>query len=245
MRVQAPAVAAVAAAVLVFAGCGSDRAQAPDEPRGAVRPSEGAQEEEERRLEALGMTAQVPDGLVDACSEAAEETQLEVVHCPPVAPMGEPTIEYASGDLSLPGDPPSYGISMRSAGVDDSGSAGHWAIEAAAESVDLEELIIGGIRRARETPDSERIRIGGVPAKVLRVQQGANTFHKGHVVVLWRFRDVDYFVSLHGHGNEPQATLIARALIRQMSACASTGGRQTGHEQCQLVIDVEDAEDAG
>ncbi len=81
----------------------------------------------------------MPDELLDACSEAAAETKLEAVYCPPVGPAGEPAIEHASGDLSFPGDPPSYGISARSDGVDDPGSAGHWAIEAAAASLALED----------------------------------------------------------------------------------------------------------
>ncbi len=240
MRVRAPAL--LAAAALVVSACGGDKAQAPSaEPNGAVS-REGT--EEEARYEQLGLTVQVPDRLLNACSRAAEETQLKVVYCPPVVPAGAPTIEYASGDLSFSGDPPSYGISMRSAGVDDPGSGGHWAVEAAAASADLEDLIVGGIRRARETPDTERIQLLGTPATVLRVQQAANTFHKGHVVVLWRFRNADYLVSLHGHDNEHQARLVARGLVRQMKVCASAGTRETGDEVCEFMIEAEGEEES-
>lgn len=191
-------------------------------------------------LSQLGLTREVPDELVNACSRAAEKTQLEAVYCPPLAPEGELALDYATSYRGLPSN---YGLSMRSEGLDEPRSGGHWAIEAV-QGHRLQYLILEGIRRVRERPQVERIRLAGKPATVVSVQAEANTFHKGHVVVLWRAAGVSYDVSLHGHDNAAQAKVIATALIGQMRTCASVDERQAGDERCRFVIEGGSAESA-
>lgn len=184
------------------------------------------------QLRRLELVRGAPEQVGQACRRAARRTTLEVV-CPPVAPEGRHSVQYA-GRLGGRGGPrDSYSMSFSSESLHratDPRQPGHWAVAAAADAAKLRAAIVRDdrvrdcrVRRSKglSTPEGpcapveNNVTVAGTPVTEYRMP-GFPTggVHGGHIVFVWRGRDADYLVSVHDPANRARGLAITDALVR-------------------------------
>lgn len=198
---------------------------------------------------AQGVTDQVPRSVRSICSaiatRAAERGSPQPVFCPPLVPdTRRIKVELAGGIMRYRQFDDGYNIGFWSADVRDATDfGGHWTVAAgAAKSLRVythphPRLAPAGQEPQEPiVPQSARSTLRDVPATVYRIAPESRGFYAGHIVFEWRQGNTTFHFTMHGHEHEPQARVMAAALIEQVKACATERARSERPGTCDLVF---------
>jgi hypothetical protein len=221
-------VAGLGLLVAVVSGCGGGHAGRPTAPSPAPVPA--------------GLTTTVGSEFRHDCKRAASGYRY-TLYCPTVVPSGEIKLGFTPGPVQR-NDPPrkrslAYQLDLISPALQElngrrmNANGGHWTI-------------MGG--RASEIPDfvhppstdtptrTARRRLGaGVVATIALVPayQAGGGYYGGHVVVIWRYRGLEYQLSAHDYANRDRALAMAESMLREQRSCP----RPTAAPPCSMVFE--------
>lgn len=172
-----------------------------------------------------------PPNVIKDCRNAAQQTALETVYCPPVAPIGATEI-YPKEQHSTGFGEKTYFMSFRSRSLAHSPRAfarhpeeGHWVIAAERPFASLRASVDLGARYARAhsrfREGRRSVTVHGVRMTVLTGNtEGAGFASSGHAIAYWQIDGTGYLVSVHYPENAPIVEQMARGLIKQIIECS-------------------------
>jgi hypothetical protein len=232
--------ASFAAFALVAAGCSGCLTGKSDDSRMAGakrRPALSLDAQVRHSPSTFGLTTRVPRRVIADCrtlaARAHRRGSSRPVYCLPLVPKaGWIRIEAAGGFNGYRRVEDGIIVSVRSALAMATGRrvpTAHWSFAEGKPSV-----VVGQYLPPERGRKVRRAYLDGHAVVVYGMPKGFGLY-SGHVVIEWTQRKVAFQVSMHGHRNLERAALMARALMRQVAACARSRPRP-GTRVCDLVF---------
>jgi hypothetical protein len=201
------------------------------------RPAPSLDAQIRHSASSLGLTTRVPRRVTADCrtlaARAHRRGSSRPVYCLPVVPKaGWIRIEAAGGFNGYRRVEEGIIVSVRSARAMAIGRrvpTAHWSFAEGKPSV-----VVGQYLPPERGRKVRRAYLDGHAVTVYVMPKGFGLY-SGHVVIEWKQRKVAFQVSMHGHRNVERAALMARALMRQVAACARARARP-GTRACDLVF---------